>query len=141
LPGVTTPAFLSEFLGKVGRIPTKIHFLVKVGYFYFKKSPTNPNRVQNYLTLLPPSNRSEMWEEKKGRWGGYEEGEVGNTEPIACTSVKCKRNAPDMNSYRPFLTPNPRVSSSKLGNPSRYGTVQTELWRRENPVVPRHSVI
>ena len=103
MPGVTTPAFLSEFLGKVGKIPTKIHFLVKVGYFYFKKSPTNPNRVQNYLTLLPPSNRSGMWEEKKGRWGGYGKDEVGNTEPIACTSVKCKRNAPDMNSYRPFF--------------------------------------
>ena len=48
-----------------------------------------------------------MWEEKKGRWGGYEKRWVRITEPIAFNTVTHQRNAPDTNSYRPFLTLNP----------------------------------
>jgi hypothetical protein len=68
-----------------------------------------------------------MWEEKKGEWGGYEKGEVGNTEPIAFNTVTHQRNTPDMNSYRPFFNiETPRIILEFGVNSSlRYGSDRT----------------
>jgi len=68
-----------------------------------------------------------MWEEKKGRCGVYEKGEVGITEPIESDTITYQRNAPDTNSYRPiFVVETPPIDLEFGVNSSlRYGSNRT----------------